>query len=64
MNAKNTINYIIDQINKVFENDASQEKFILNMNQALNKMIDTFEKMKMKKIVDNEQKIRELIQQS
>ena len=64
LNAENTINYIIDQINKVFENDASQKKFILNINQTLNKMIDTFEKIKMKKIINNERKIRELIQQS
>ena len=34
------------------------------MNQTLNKMIDTFEKIEMRKIIDNEQKIRELIQRS
>ena len=51
-------------MNKVFENDASQKKFILNMNQALNKMINTLENVKMEKIVNNEEKIRGLIQQS
>ena len=61
LNAKNTINYIIDQMNKIFENDASQKKFILNMNQTLNKMINTFEKMNM---ISNEQKIHELIQRN
>ena len=64
MNAKNTINYIIDQMNKVFENDASQEKFISDIDQTLNDMINTLEKMKMKKIIDNKQKVRGLTQQS
>ena len=61
MNAKNTINYIIDQMNKIFENNASQKKFVLNMNQTLNEMIDTFEKIN---VISNERKIRELIQQN
>ena len=64
MNAKDTINHIIDQINRIFENDASQEKFVLNINQTLNEIIDTFEKMKMRKIIDNERKIQKLVQQS
>ena len=64
LNAENTINYIIDQINRVFENNASQEKFVLNINQTLNNMINTFEKIEVEKIIDNEQKIRELVQQS
>ena len=64
LNAKNTIDYIIDQMNKVFENDASQEKSVSSINQTLNDMINTFEKMKMRKVIDNEQKVRELIRQS
>ena len=64
LNAKNTIDYIIDQMNRVFENDASQEKFILNMNQTLNEIFNTFEKMELKQTIDNERKIRELIQQN
>ena len=51
-------------MNKIFENDAAQKKIVSNINQALNEMINTFEKMKVRKIIDNEQKIRELIQQS
>ena len=64
LNAEDTINYIINQMNRVFENDASQEKSVSNINQTLNDMINTFEKMEMKKIVDNERKIRGLVQQS
>ena len=51
-------------MNKVFENDASQEKFILNMDQALNEMINTFEKIEMRRVIDNNRKIRELVQQN
>ena len=64
LNAEDTINYIIDEINKVFENDTSQKKSVLSINQTLNKMIDTFERIKMRKIIDNERKIRELVQQN
>ena len=34
------------------------------MDQALNEMIDTLERMEVKRIINNEQKIQELIQQS
>ena len=51
-------------MNRVFENDASQEKSVLNMNQTLKEMINTLEKMKIKKIIDNERKIRKLVQQN
>ena len=64
LNAKDTIDYIIDRINKVFENDASQEKSVSDIDQTLNDMINTFEKMEMRKIIDNERKIHELIQQN
>ena len=64
LNAENIINYIIDQMNKVFRNDASQEKSVLSINQTLNEIIDTFEKIKMKKIIDNERKIQKLIQRN
>ena len=51
-------------MNKIFENNASQKKSVLNINQTLNEMIDTFEKIKMKKIIDNERKIQKLVQQN
>ena len=51
-------------MNKVVESDASQKKSVSNINQTLNNKINTFKKMKMRKIVDNEQKICELVQQS
>ena len=51
-------------MNKVFENDASQKKFVSSINQTLNDMINTLEKIKVEKIIDNEQKICELVQQS
>ena len=62
LNAKNTIDHIIDQMNKIFENDASQKKSVSDINQTLNDMINTFEKMEMEKIIDNEQKVCELVQ--
>ena len=49
-------------MNKVFENDASQEKSVSDIDQTLNDMINTFEKMKVKKIVDNERKVHGLVQ--
>ena len=64
MNAKNTIDYIIDRMNKVFENDASQEKSVSDIDQTLNDMINTLEKMEMRKIIDNERKVHGLVQQS
>ena len=49
-------------MNKAFGNDTPQKKFVSDMDQALNKMIDTPEKIKMKKTIDNEQKVRGLVQ--
>ena len=57
--AEGTIDHIIDQMNKVFENDASREKSVLDMNQALNEMINTLERMD---VISNERKVRKLIQ--
>ena len=64
MNAEDTIDHIIDQMNKAFGDDASQEKSVSDIDQTLNDMINTLEKMKMKKITNDEQKICGLIQQS
>ena len=57
-------NHIIDEMNRFFENDALQEKSVLNINQTLNKMIDTFERIEVNKIIDNERKIQKLIQRN
>ena len=48
-------------MNRVFGNDASQEKSVLDMDQALNEMIDTLEKMD---VISNERRVRELIQRN
>ena len=51
-------------MDRAFGDDASQEKSVLNMDQALDEMIDTLEKMEMEEVVDNERKVRGLIQRS
>ena len=50
LNAKNTINHIINQFSKTFKKNASQKKFVTEFDRTKNKTIETLKKMKTKKL--------------